>query len=83
MSRQHPSIYLFGRRFALPRSRWLRVVIGVALMVGGLLGFLPVLGFWMLPLGLFVLSYELATVRRWRRRLSVWWGRRRAGPAGR
>lgn len=70
-------ITIFGRRFTLPRSRGVRVAIGVALCIFGLLGFLPVLGFWMFPLGLLVLSYEFAAVRRLRRRLTVWWERRR------
>lgn len=70
-------INLFGREIAMPRARWLRILIGVLLIVGGLLGFLPILGFWMLPLGIFVLSYEFAWVRRHRRRSAVWWGRRR------
>ena len=30
-----------------PEGRWLRLPLGVALIVGGILGFLPVLGFWM------------------------------------
>ncbi|MGE0499967.1 MAG: hypothetical protein AB7I79_11990 [Rhizobiaceae bacterium] len=70
-------ITLFGREFALPRSRALRIAIGCLLIFFGILGFLPVLGFWMIPLGLFVLSYEFAVVRRWRRRLAVWWEKRR------
>jgi len=61
----------------MPRSRWLRVTMGVLLTIFGVFGFLPVLGFWMIPLGLLILSYEFATVRRWRRRFSVWWERRR------
>ncbi len=61
----------------MPRSRAARVSIGVVLVIGGCLGFLPILGFWMIPLGLIVLSYEFATVRRWRRRGEVWWGTRR------
>jgi hypothetical protein len=69
-------ITVFGRQFTMPRSRRLRIAIGVLLLVCGVLGFLPVLGFWMLPLGLLVLSYEFATVRRWRRRVVVWWERR-------
>jgi len=56
-----------------------RVALGAALIVGGLVGFLPILGFWMLPLGLLILSIDLALVRRHRRRLQVWWGRRWAG----
>ncbi len=57
--------------------RILRVIVGILLLLGGILGFLPILGFWMIPLGLMVLSYDLPIVRRWRRRLEVWWGRRR------
>ena len=64
------------RRIRLPHRRWQRVVLGVALLVGGVLGFLPILGFWMIPLGLVVLSYDIASVRRLRRRLLVWWYRR-------
>ncbi|MBO3760019.1 hypothetical protein [Ciceribacter sp. L1K22] len=59
-----------------PRSRIGRIVIGVLLIIGGFLGFLPILGFWMIPVGLLVLSQDLATVRRWRRRLAVWWRKR-------
>ncbi len=70
-------ISVMGREFAMPRSRRLRIVIGVALIFLGMLGFLPVLGFWMIPLGILVLSYEFATVRRWRRRFELWWAERR------
>jgi purine-cytosine permease-like protein len=63
----------------LPRSRIVRVIIGISLILGGLLGFLPVLGFWMVPLGLLILSVDLPIVRRWRRRVEVWWGRRKGG----
>jgi len=45
-------------------------------MLGGLVGFLPILGFWMVPLGLLVLSFDLPAARRLRRRITVWWGRR-------
>ncbi|TPL75062.1 hypothetical protein [Mesorhizobium sp. B2-3-15] len=70
-------ISVFGREFTMPQSRGLRITIGVLLTLGGILGFLPILGFWMVPLGLLVLSYEIAMVRRHRRRLVVWWERRR------
>lgn len=66
-------------RMKLPESRWLRTTIGVVLVVGGLLGFLPILGFWMVPLGLLVLSHDSPFVRRQRRRLAVWWATRKAG----
>jgi hypothetical protein len=51
----------FGRfSMPIPSSRPLRIMVGLALCAGGLLGFLPILGFWMLPLGLLVLSIDLA-----------------------
>jgi hypothetical protein len=61
----------------LPRSRFWRVALGTLLLLGGALWFLPVLGLWMLPLGLAVLSIDSHPVRRLRRRLETWWGRRR------
>lgn len=61
----------------LPKSRLARMAVGGGLIFGGCLGFLPILGFWMLPLGFLILSQDSAIVRRWRRRFSVWWGRRR------
>jgi len=73
------TIRIFGRRYAMPRSRILRIAIGALLIVFGILGFLPVLGFWMVPLGLFVISHEFAMARRYRRRTVVWWERRRKG----
>jgi hypothetical protein len=73
--RRDPSIHLFGRTVRLPRSRPVRIAIGVVLVVLGCFGFLPILGFWMIPLGLLVLSYEFASVRRWRRRMIVRWER--------
>ncbi|WP_312795495.1 PGPGW domain-containing protein [Tianweitania sp.] len=74
-------ITLLGRDFAMPQSRRWRITIGILLIIGGCLGFLPILGFWMVPLGLVILSYEYAWVRRRRRRVTVWWGRRRQKPA--
>jgi hypothetical protein len=70
-------------RLPLPRSRLLRMLLGAVLVLGGLLGFLPILGFWMVPLGLLVLSIDVPRVRRWRRRFAVWFSRRFPGLAGR
>jgi hypothetical protein len=49
------------RRLRQPRGRWLRIPMGSLLILGGVFGFLPVVGFWMLPLGLAL----LADVVRW------------------
>ncbi|WP_425385505.1 hypothetical protein [Tepidamorphus gemmatus] len=51
-------------------------MLGVLLVIGGLFGFLPILGFWMAPLGLLLLSVDLPPVRRMRRRTDVWVGRK-------
>jgi len=59
----------------LPKSRPLRIAVGVLLVVLGLFGFLPILGFWMIPLGVVVLSADVALARRIRRRASVAWHR--------
>lgn len=62
----------FGHRtIKLPTSRLIRIPIGILLIIGGVLGFLPILGFWMIPLGLVILSIDIPAVRRWRRRMTV------------
>jgi hypothetical protein len=75
-TRPNESIKLGGYTLPLPRSRLLRIVIGVLLIIGGLFAVLPLFGFWMIPLGLLVLSIDLPRVRRWRRRFAVWFSRR-------
>lgn len=46
-----------------PGRRLVRVPIALALIGGGLVGFLPVLGFWMVPLGLLLLAIDLPRLR--------------------
>src|SRR5262245_20892714 len=60
----------------LPSSRILRIAMGLGLVVGGFVGFLPILGFWMVPLGIFVLSIDIPVVGRWWARLQAWWEKR-------
>ncbi len=47
-----------------PEAKWVRRPLSVALIVGGALGFLPVLGFWMLPAGALLLGEDIPFVRR-------------------
>ena len=47
-----------------PGGVWVRVPLGLALIVGGVAGFLPILGFWMLPLGLALLALDVPFLRR-------------------
>ena len=56
-------------------NHWLRKGIAVLLIIGGILGFLPVLGFWMIPLGMMLLAADIPAVRRFNRRVYVRWGR--------
>ena len=69
-------LHIGPKSIDLPASRVARIAIGIVLVSGGVLGFLPVLGFWMVPLGLAVLSVDLPVVRRAKRRMGVWLGRR-------
>jgi hypothetical protein len=75
-------------RLRRPSAIWVRLPLGVLLVLGGLLSFLPVLGVWMLPLGLLLLALDVAPLRRPTARMVVagehLWGRiRRARRAGR
>jgi purine-cytosine permease-like protein len=65
------TVNFLGRRIPVPANMLLRVGLGVAMIFGGLLGFLPILGYWMVPLGLLILSIDFPLVRRFRRRATV------------
>jgi hypothetical protein len=82
MSGKH-YIRLGKRRIPLPGSAAVRIVFGVLLILCGFLGFLPILGFWMVPLGVMVLSVDLPIARRLRRKVEVWWGKRKERKAAR
>lgn len=51
-----------GKRYLPPV---LRAVLGLLLIGMGVLGFLPVLGFWMIPLGLALLATDVPPLGRW------------------
>jgi len=80
-----------GRRLPVTRGflNWIRrpgmilvrLPLGVVLVFGGIFSFLPILGLWMLPLGLMLLAIDFpplqgpiawAIIRGWR-----WWELRR------
>ncbi|MDA8252391.1 MAG: hypothetical protein M0Z28_24935 [Rhodospirillales bacterium] len=67
-----------------PEAKWVRLPLGVALIAGGLFGFLPVLGIWMLPVGALLVGEDIPPVRRATLRvlgrLQRWWDARRAPP---
>ena len=72
-----PKVEAAGARLRLPRRRWRRIALGLGLVMGGALGFLPVLGFWMIPLGVVVLAYDLPAAERVRRAVARRVARRR------
>jgi hypothetical protein len=45
--------------------RGARSILGVLLIAGGCFGFLPVLGFWMIPAGLAAIALDIPPWRRW------------------
>ena len=57
--------------------RLVRVSVGIVLVLGGLFGALPVLGFWMLPLGLILLSVDFPWAKRLLAYLRLMWRRLR------
>ncbi|MDH3379636.1 MAG: PGPGW domain-containing protein [Gammaproteobacteria bacterium] len=59
------------------RNPWIRISLGTLLVIGGILGFLPILGFWMVPLGLVLLAVDFRWARRFYLSLIVWWRRLR------
>lgn len=49
----------FVRWVRQPSSRWVRIPLALLLVVGGILSFLPILGLWMLPLGLLLIAQDV------------------------
>ncbi|MFZ1413953.1 MAG: hypothetical protein WAS73_05155 [Defluviicoccus sp.] len=72
----HPRVAAPVARLRQPHLRWLRLPLGVALIAGGFLGFLPVLGFWMLPLGILLLAHDIPFLKRPTARALDWCHRR-------
>lgn len=55
-----------------PQARWVRIPAGMLLVLGGIFSILPVLGIWMLPLGLVLLAEDVPFLRHWRERALDW-----------
>ena len=54
------------------QSPFLRIPLGVLLCLGGLFFFLPLLGLWMLPVGLLILSEDIPWLRDRREKVEAW-----------
>lgn len=46
-----------------PSSFYVRILVSVLLIVGSIFSFLPVLGMWMLPLGLIFIAQDIPILR--------------------
>jgi hypothetical protein len=57
-------------------ARWIRIPVGILFILGGLVGFLPILGFWMVPLGLLLLALDIPFLRRPTSAFMIWAERR-------
>ena len=74
-------------RYTYSTLRWgrdrvppgVRTVVGILFMIGGVFGFLPILGFWMLPLGAAFVALDIPFARR---RLDRWMARHRSRGGG-
>jgi hypothetical protein len=50
----------------------MRVPAGIGLIVGGVFSFLPILGVWMLPLGVVLLAKDIPPLRQPSARMLAW-----------
>jgi hypothetical protein len=64
ISRQVPASRGFLDWVRKPRLHLVRIPLAIVLVLGGVFSFLPVLGIWMLPLGLLVLAVDIPPLRR-------------------
>src|ERR1700710_1324308 len=55
-----------------PSSRLVRIPVAILLVVGGIFSFLPVLGLWMLPLGLVLFAQDVPMLQKPMARMLGW-----------
>jgi hypothetical protein len=55
-----------------PSALWVRIPFGLLLILGGIFSILPLLGVWMLPLGLLLLAQDIPFLRRPTRKGLLW-----------
>ena len=64
IGRQVPATAGFLRWVRRPHMHLIRIPLAVLLILGGIFSFLPILGLWMLPLGLLVLAIDVPVLKR-------------------
>jgi hypothetical protein len=55
-----------------PSSRYARIPLAILLILGGIFSFLPVLGLWMLPLGLLLFAQDVPVLQKPMARMLGW-----------
>jgi hypothetical protein len=63
-ARLPPRLARFVGWLRQPSSRLVRIPLAILLIVGGIFGFLPVLGLWMLPLGLLLFAQDVPILQK-------------------
>ena len=71
-SRLHPGPARFVGWLRKPSSRYARIPLAFLLIVGGIFSFLPVLGLWMLPLGLLLFAQDVPVLQGPLARMLAW-----------
>jgi hypothetical protein len=72
-----PRLQASVRWLRQPSMRAARIVVAVLLIVGSLFSILPILGLWMLPLGLLLLADDIKFIRLGADRILAWIEHRR------
>ena len=60
------------RRIRSPAATMVRIPLAVVLIAAGFVGFLPILGFWMVPLGLALIAIDVPFLRGPLARVLAW-----------
>jgi len=60
------------RNLRHPDASWVRLPVGLLLVLGGIFSILPFLGLWMLPLGLLLMAYDIPILQKPVGRFTIW-----------
>lgn len=72
LSKLPPRLGRFVKKLLEPQRKKLRIALGIFFILAGIFSFLPVLGLWMLPLGMILLAQDNKFCRNLSARLLGW-----------
>src|SRR5690348_13305885 len=72
IQRLPPRLQAIIRWLRRPYARWVRIAVGLLLILGSLFSILPIFGLWMLPLGLVLLAEDVKPLRHVTDRVLAW-----------